>query len=152
MAGVCVGVVMGSESDRGVMEKALCVLDELGVQYEVVVSSAHRNPEKTAKYAQEAAGRGVKVVIAGAGLAAALPGVLAAHTILPVIGVPIASGALNGMDALVSMAQMPSGVPVGTVGINNAKNAAFLAVEILALGDEEVRGRLVAFREKMSQG
>ena len=152
MAGVCVGIVMGSASDRKVMDKAAGVLDELGVGYEVVVSSAHRNPEKTARYAQEAAGRGVKVIIAGAGLAAALPGVLAAHTTLPVIGVPIASGPLQGVDALVAMVQMPSGVPVGTVGINNAKNAALLAAEILALGDEGVRRRLVAFREKMAQG
>lgn len=148
---VKVGIVMGSASDREVMEKATGVLDELGVGYEVVVSSAHRNPERTARYAREAAGRGVKVIIAGAGLAAALPGVLAAHTTLPVIGVPIASGALHGVDALVAMVQMPSGVPVGTVGINNAKNAAFLAAEILALGDEEVRRRLVLFREKIAQ-
>ena len=148
---VKVGIVMGSASDREVMEKATEVLDELGIGYEVVVSSAHRNPERTARYAREAAGRGVKVIIAGAGLAAALPGVLAAHTTLPVIGVPIASGALHGVDALVAMVQMPSGVPVGTVGINNAKNAAFLAAEILALGDEEVRRRLVLFREKIAQ-
>ena len=152
MAGVCVGIVMGSASDREVMEKAAGVLEELGVRYELVVSSAHRNPERTARYAQEAAGRGVKVIIAGAGLAAALPGVLAAHTTLPVIGVPIAAGPLHGVDALVAMVQMPSGVPVGTVGINNAKNAALLAAEILALGDEEVRRRLVLFREKMAQG
>jgi phosphoribosylaminoimidazole carboxylase PurE protein len=143
---------MGSESDREVMEKAQAVLDEFEIGYEVVVTSAHRNPEKTATYAQEASGRGVKVIIAGAGLAAALPGVLAAHTMLPVIGVPIASGPLHGVDALVSMVQMPSGVPVGTVGINNAKNAAFLAAEILSLGDEAVRRRLGAFREKGARG
>ena len=152
MAGVSVGIVMGSTSDREGMEKAVGILDELGIGYEVVVSSAHRNPEKTARYAQEAAGRGLKVIIAGAGLAAALPGVLAAHTVLPVIGVPIASGPLQGVDALVAMVQMPSGVPVATVGINNAKNAALLAAEILALGDKEVRQRLVLFREKMAQG
>ena len=152
MADQCVGLVMGSESDREVMEKAQAVLDEFEIGYEVVVTSAHRNPEKTARYAQEASGRGVKVIIAGAGLAAALPGVLAAHTMLPVIGVPIASGPLHGVDALVSMVQMPSGVPVGTVGINNAKNAAFLAAEILSLGDEAVRRRLAAFREKRARG
>ena len=152
MADRRVGLVMGSESDREVMEKAQAVLDEFGIGYEVVVTSAHRNPEKTATYAREAAGRGVKVIIAGAGLAAALPGVLAAHTMLPVIGVPIASGPLHGVDALVSMVQMPSGVPVGTVGINNAKNAAFLAAEILSLGDEAVRRRLAAFREKRARG
>ena len=152
MADQCVGLVMGSESDREVMEKALGVLDELGIGYEVVVASAHRNPEKTARYAQEAAGRGVKVIIAGAGLAAALPGVLAAHTMLPVIGVPISSGPLHGVDALVSMVQMPSGVPVGTVGIDNAKNAAFLAAEILSLDDEALCRRLAAFREKRTRG
>ncbi len=152
MADRRVGLVMGSESDREVMEKAQAVLDDFGIGYEVVVTSAHRNPEKTATYAREASGRGVKVIIAGAGLAAALPGVLAAHTMLPVIGVPIASGPLHGVDALVSMVQMPSGVPVGTVGINNAKNAAFLAAEILSLGDEAVRRRLAAFREKRARG
>ena len=152
MADRRVGLVMGSESDREVMEKAQAVLDDFGIGYEVVVTSAHRNPEKTATYAQDASGRGVQVIIAGAGLAAALPGVLAAHTMLPVIGVPIASGPLHGVDALVSMVQMPSGVPVGTVGINNAKNAAFLAVEILSLSDETLRRRLAAFREKRARG
>jgi len=151
MAGVSVGIVMGSASDREVMEKAVGILDELGIGYEVVVSSAHRNPERTARYAQEATGRGLKVIIAGAGLAAALPGVLAAHTVLPVIGVPIASGPLQGVDALVAMVQMPSGVPVATVGINNAKNAALLAAEILALEDEEVRRQLMLFRKKIAQ-
>ncbi len=152
MADRRVGLVMGSESDREVMEKAQAVLDDFGIGYEVVVTSAHRNPEKTATYAQDASGRGVQVIIAGAGLAAALPGVLAAHTMLPVIGVPIASGPLHGVDALVAMVQMPSGVPVGTVGINNAKNAAFLAVEILSLSDETLRRRLAAFRENRARG
>ncbi|MDP7449840.1 MAG: 5-(carboxyamino)imidazole ribonucleotide mutase, partial [Candidatus Latescibacteria bacterium] len=115
---------MGSPSDQGVMDKAVAVLDELGITHETVVSSAHRNPERTATWASGAAGRGIKVIIAGAGLAAALPGVVAAHTTVPVIGVPIASGALNGVDSLYSIVQMPPGVPVATVGIDNSRNAA----------------------------
>ena len=132
MSEALVGIIMGSTSDEATMRKGADVLDELGVGYEFVVSSAHRNPENTAAWASEAAGRGLKVLIAGAGLAAALPGVVAAHTILPVIGVPLASGALNGVDSLYSIVQMPPGVPVGTVGIDNARNGAMLAAQILA--------------------
>ncbi|MBI4531342.1 MAG: 5-(carboxyamino)imidazole ribonucleotide mutase [Candidatus Latescibacteria bacterium] len=143
-----VGIVMGSQSDEGVMRKAVEVLEQLGIEYEVVVSSAHRDPDRTADYARRAAGRGIKVLIAGAGLAAALPGVLAAQTILPVIGVPIASGPLNGVDSLYSIVQMPSGIPVATVGIDNARNGAFLAVRILALSDETIMTRLEALREE----
>lgn len=143
-----VGIVMGSQSDEGVMRKAVEVLEQLGIEYEVVVSSAHRDPDRTADYARRAAGRGIKVLIAGAGLAAALPGVLAAQTILPVIGVPIASGPLNGVDSLYSIVQMPSGIPVATVGIDNARNGAFLAVRILALSDETIMARLEALREE----
>ena len=131
-----VGIIMGSPSDQGVMDKAVAVLDELGITHETVISSAHRNPERTATWASEAAGRGIKVIIAGAGLAAALPGVVAAHTTVPVIGVPIASGALNGVDSLYSIVQMPPGVPVATVGIDNSRNAAVLAGQILALQDD----------------
>lgn len=128
------------------MEKASALLEELGIGYESVVSSAHRNPERTAAWARGAAGRGLKVVIAGAGLAAALPGVVAAHTRLPVIGVPIASGALNGVDALYSIVQMPPGIPVAAVGIDNARNAALFAAAILALDDPDVEAALERYR------
>jgi 5-(carboxyamino)imidazole ribonucleotide mutase len=149
MAEVLVGIVMGSKSDKETMQKAGVLLEDLGIGYEMVVTSAHRNPEKTMQYAKEAMSRGLKILIAGAGLSAALPGVLAAHTMLPVIGVPIASGPLNGVDALYSIVQMPSGVPVATVGINNAKNAAILAAQILALSCPDIEKRLVAFREEL---
>ena len=148
MAQIQVGVVMGSKSDEAVMRKAVEVLEELEIGYEIVVCSAHRNPERTAAYAREAAGRGLRVLIAGAGLAAALPGVLAAHTILPIIGVPVATGALNGLDALFSIVQMPPGIPVGTVGIDNARNAAMLAAQILALGDQRLARAIEAYRQK----
>jgi len=148
MAEIRVGIIMGSQSDEGVMSKGAEVLDELGIGYEIVVSSAHRNPDKTAAYARDAAGRGLKVLIAGAGLAAALPGVLAAHTILPIIGVPVASGALNGVDSLYSIVQMPPGIPVATVGIDNTRNAAMLAAQILALADSEVAQSIEKFRSK----
>ena len=146
MAGIRVGVIMGSTSDEDTMRKGGAVLEELGLGYEMVVSSAHRNPERTATWASEAAGRGLKVIIAGAGLAAALPGVVAAHTILPVIGVPIASGALRGVDSLYSIVQMPPGIPVATVGIDNARNAAMLAAQIIALSDEEVAQAIETYR------
>ena len=151
MAEISVGMIMGSKSDEEVMRKGAAVLEELGVGYEFVVSSAHRNPERTAKWASEAAGRGLKVIIAGAGVAAALPGVVAAHTILPVIGVPIASGALNGVDSLYSIVQMPPGVPVATVGIDNTRNAAMLAAQILALTDGEIGQAIEVYREKWNQ-
>jgi 5-(carboxyamino)imidazole ribonucleotide mutase len=125
-------ILMGSESDRERMEKALPILQDAGVESEVVVSSAHRDPEKTAGLARNAQERGFSVVICGAGLSAALPGVVAAHTKLPVIGVPL-NAALGGLDALLSVAQMPPGVPVACVGIDNAKNAAHLALRIIAL-------------------
>lgn len=123
-------VLMGSDSDREVMQKGVAVLDEHGIESEVLVSSAHREPEKTAELAASAEERGFGVVICGAGLSAALPGVVAAHTELPVVGVPI-SAALGGMDALLSTVQMPPGVPVAAVGIDNARNAAHLAIRIL---------------------
>ncbi len=148
MADIQVGIVMGSKSDEEVMQKAVDVLDELGVACEMVVSSAHRNPERTAAYAREAAGRGIQVLIAGAGLAAALPGVLAAHTILPIVGVPIASGALNGVDSLYAIVQMPPGVPVATVGIDNARNAAMLAAQILALADPAIGKAIETYRDQ----
>ena len=148
MAEIRVGIIMGSKSDQEIMRKGTEVLDELGIGYEFVVCSAHRNPERTAAYAREAADRGLKVIIAGAGLAAALPGVLAAHTILPIIGVPVASGALNGLDSLYAIVQMPPGIPVATVGIDNARNAAMLAAQILALTDLEVGRAIRAYREQ----
>lgn len=148
MAEIRVGIIMGSKSDQEIMRKGTEVLDELGIGYEFVVCSAHRNPDRTAAYAREAADRGLKVIIAGAGLAAALPGVLAAHTILPIIGVPVASGALNGLDSLYAIVQMPPGIPVATVGIDNARNAAMLAAQILALTDMEVGQAIRAYREQ----
>lgn len=146
-----IAVVYGSISDDKIMQGAFEILDEFGVSYESAVISAHRQPEKTADFALNAASNGIKVIIAGAGLAAALPGVIAAHTILPVIGVPIGAGALNGVDALYSIVQMPKGIPVATVGISNAKNAALLAVEILALADDELAGKLLEYRRKMKE-
>ena len=143
-----VGIIMGSESDKDTMKKGAAVLDELGVCYEMIVSSAHRNPERTAVWAKEAEKRGLRVLIAGAGLAAALPGVIAAHTILPVIGVPIESGPLNGQDALHSIVQMPPGVPVATVGIGNSRNAALLASHILALTFPEIRAAIERYRSQ----
>ena len=144
-----VGILMGSESDLPVMEKAAAVLKELGVPYEMDLSSAHRLPEKTAQYAKSARERGIEVIIAGAGMAAHLAGVLAAHTTLPVIGVPLTSGSLNGVDALYSTVQMPPGIPVATVGIDGAKNAAYLACSILSIKHPEIAKRLEDFREKM---
>ena len=146
---VQVGIVMGSDSDFPLMKKAVNVLEEFGVGYEVKVSSAHRTPEDTLEYAETAVARGLKVIIAGAGAAAHLPGVIAAKTTLPVIGVPINATALNGLDALYAIVQMPSGVPVASVGIDGAKNAGLLAVQILATADETLRDKLVAYKEEM---
>ena len=128
-----VGIIMGSASDMPVMEKAKAVLEDLGIASEILVSSAHRNPDDVAEYSKTARSRGLKVIIAGAGLAAALPGVVAAHTDLPVIGVPLTSSMsiAGGLDALLSIVQMPPGVPVATVGVDNAKNAAHLAARII---------------------
>ena len=128
-----VSIIMGSQSDMPVMEKAKAYLEENNIAYEVNVMSAHRNPEAVAEYAKTAKERGVKVIIAGAGMAAALPGVIAAYTTLPVIGVPIKSGALQGIDALLAIVQMPPGVPVATMAIDGAKNAAVFAHKILQL-------------------
>ena len=146
MAETIVGIIMGSQSDEPTMQKAADILDQLEVPYDVTVCSAHRNPERTAKYASGAKDRGLKAIIAGAGLAAALPGVVAAHTTLPVIGVPCASGALNGVDALYAIVQMPPGVPVACVGIDNARNAAVLAAQIVAQTDEGVEARLAEYK------
>jgi phosphoribosylaminoimidazole carboxylase PurE protein len=134
MDGPLVGIVMGSESDREQMAKASTELEERGIGFEFQVMSAHRSPDLVATYAKEARSRGLRVIIAGAGLSAALPGVVAAHTDLPVIGVPLAAktGVMNGLDALLSVAQMPPGVPVACVGVDNARNAAVLAARILS--------------------
>jgi 5-(carboxyamino)imidazole ribonucleotide mutase len=144
-----VGIVMGSESDRPTMQRCCEVLDAYGVSYEVVVRSAHRDPEGCREWATQAEGRGLKVVIAAAGGAAHLPGVVAAWSLLPVIGVPMSGGALGGLDALLSMAQMPAGIPVATVAIGEAgaRNAAHLAMGILALNDPAAREKLITRRE-----
>ena len=133
MEPVLVGIVMGSESDREIMQKAAAELDERKIKYEINVLSAHRDPDKVAHYAKTAQSRGLKVLIGGAGKAAALPGVLAAYTNLPVIGVPIKTSDLGGLDSLLSIVQMPPGVPVACVAINGARNAAILAAKILDL-------------------
>jgi 5-(carboxyamino)imidazole ribonucleotide mutase len=147
-----VGVLMGSLSDRDVMEGCTTTLTELGVPWELKVTSAHRTPDQTHEYAQKAAGRGIKVIIAGAGWAAHLAGVIASYTMLPVIGVPIDSSPLKGMDSLLSTVQMPPGIPVATVAIGKggAKNAAVLAAQILALSHPDIAGNLKAYREKMT--
>ena len=144
-----VGIVAGSKSDQETVDKITAVLDKFGIAWEFNILSAHRTPNKTAKYAREAAGRGLQVLIGVAGLAAALPGVLAGHTILPVIGLPCAGGPLSGVDALHSIVQMPPGIPVATVGIGNGKNAGYLAVHIVALSDTAVREKLIADRKSL---
>ncbi len=147
-----VGIVMGSDSDLEVLREAIKVLDEIGIPHEVVVASAHRAPDRTRKYALSAERRGIRVLIAGAGGAAALPGFLASLTALPTIGVPINATPLSGLDALLSIAQMPKGVPVATVAVGKwgAANAGILAAQILALSDAGVRRRLAAFRKAMA--
>jgi len=144
---------MGSDSDLAVMKEAAVVLKEFGVACEVEIASAHRSPARAAAYAQRAAGRGIKVLIAGAGMANHLAGALAAHTHLPVIGVPLASPPLNGLDALLSTVQMPAGVPVATVAVGTAgaRNAGLLAVQILALSDEPLSRKLIEYKEGLAR-
>jgi phosphoribosylaminoimidazole carboxylase PurE protein len=146
-----VGVVMGSLSDKEVMEGCMTTLTELGIKWEIKVSSAHRTPDQTHEYAEKASERGIEVIIAGAGWAAHLAGVIASYTLLPVIGVPIDSSPLKGMDSLLSIVQMPPGIPVATVAIGKggAKNAAILAGQILALKHHDIARNLKAYREKM---
>jgi 5-(carboxyamino)imidazole ribonucleotide mutase len=146
-----VGIVMGSDSDWPTMEAAAAALEEFGVPHEADVVSAHRMPEEMLAYGREAAGRGLRVIIAGAGGAAHLPGMLAAVTPLPVVGVPVALRHLDGMDSLLSIVQMPAGVPVATVAVGNARNAGLLAVRILAAGDEGLRERMVRFQEALRE-
>lgn len=147
-----VGIIMGSDSDLTVMKEAADILQEFGVAHAVTVCSAHRLPEETADYARGARERGIKVIIAGAGGAAHLPGVIAAFTTLPVIGVPIKTGALAGVDSLYSIVQMPKGIPVAAVAINGSANAALLAVEMLALSDPVLTARLADYRARMAAG
>ena len=147
-----VGIVMGSDSDLEVMRAAAAALAEFGVDYELVIASAHRHPEKVYRYARGAAEAGIKVIIAGAGGAAHLPGVIASLTPLPVIGVPVATPHLGGIDSLYSIVQMPRGVPVATVGINGAYNAGLLAVKILSLENGELRDKLAVYRQKLAAG
>ena len=145
-----VAILMGSDSDFGVMSKAVSVLKEFEIPVEVHVYSAHRTPEKVAEFASNAKDNGFGVIIAGAGMAAALAGVVAGHTTLPVIGVPLKSDALEGVDALLSTVMMPSGIPVATVAIDGSKNAAYLAAQILAIGDEELAKKVLENRQKQS--
>lgn len=140
-----VSIIMGSTSDMPVMEKACKFLNDMQIPFEVNALSAHRTPQAVEQFAKEAKGRGIKVIIAGAGMAAALPGVIAAMTTLPVIGVPI-KGMLDGLDAILSIIQMPPGIPVATVGVNGAMNAAILAVEMIAIADEDVAARLAEYK------
>ena len=143
--GALISIIMGSTSDLPVMEKAMKFLDEMEVPFEVNALSAHRTPEAVEQFAKGAAARGIKVIIAGAGMAAALPGVIAASTTLPVIGVPI-KGMLDGLDAMLSIIQMPPGIPVATVGVNGAQNAAILAVQMMALSDADLAQRLAVYK------
>src|SRR5881296_3728294 len=149
-----VSIVMGSDSDFEIMREAGKALDDFGINYEIDVTSAHRSPDRTADYARNAAGRGIRVIIAGAGGAAHLAGVIASHTTLPVIGVPIPSTSLQGMDSLLATVQMPAGIPVATVAIGKpgATNAGILAAQMLALSDPAVAKKLAAHKEELTRG
>lgn len=146
-----IGIIMGSDSDLEVMQDAAKILEEFGIAFEITVVSAHRTPERMMDYAKTARERGLKAIIAGAGGAAHLPGMVASITTLPVIGVPVKLKALDGMDSLLSIVQMPGGVPVATVAINNAKNAGLLAVQILATSNDELAGKMQAYKDKMKE-
>jgi 5-(carboxyamino)imidazole ribonucleotide mutase len=147
-----VGIVLGSTSDEEKTKAAAVMLEKFGVDYELEVLSAHRDPRRVAAYAASAVDRGLQVIIAAAGKAAALPGVVAAHTTLPVVGLPIFTPQLAGQDSLYSMVQMPSGVPVATVGLDAAVNAGVLAVQILAVGDDRLRLELQEFKDQLAEG
>lgn len=146
-----VGIIMGSDSDLPVMQQAADVLEEFGVPYEIKITSAHRTPDVMASYSKNAYKRGIKVIIAGAGGAAHLPGMSAAYSPIPVIGVPIETKSLKGLDSLLSIVQMPYGVPVATVSIGNAKNAALLAVKILASSDKKMLDKVIKFQNKIKK-
>lgn len=150
MSEIKVGIVMGSDSDLPIMRKCAEALEYFGIGYEMVISSAHRHPEKTARYARGAADAGLKVIIAGAGGAAHLPGVIASMTLLPVIGIPVAIEPLQGVDSLYSIVQMPQGVPVATVAVNGSYNAGLLAVQILALQDDDLMEKLNSYRQLLA--
>ncbi len=145
-----VSIIMGSTSDLSIMEKAAKVLNDMGIPFEMNALSAHRTPAEVEEFAKNAADRGIEVIIAGAGMAAHLPGVIAAMTPVPVIGVPI-NASLNGMDALLAITQMPPGIPVATVAINGAMNAGILAVQILAVGDQTLKTKMVEFKESLKK-
>jgi len=152
MTKIKIGIIMGSKSDLPVMQDAADVLKELGVDYEITVVSAHRTPDRMFTYAREAAGRGLKVIIAGAGGAAHLPGMVASLTHLPVIGVPIkSSNSIDGWDSVLSILQMPNGIPVATVALNAAKNAGILAAQILSTADDVITQNLIAYKETLKQ-
>jgi 5-(carboxyamino)imidazole ribonucleotide mutase len=147
-----VGIIMGSKSDLPVMQDAADILKELGVDYEITVVSAHRTPDRMFTYAREAAGRGLKVIIAGAGGAAHLPGMVASLTHLPVIGVPVkSSNSIDGWDSILSILQMPNGIPVATVALNAAKNAGILAAQIISIADEQIVKNLIAYKEDLKK-
>ncbi len=145
-----VSIIMGSMSDLPVMEKAAIVLNDMKIPFEINALSAHRTPDEVEQFAKNAVGRGIKVIIAGAGMAAHLPGVIAAMTPIPVIGVPI-NASLNGIDSIFSIVQMPPGIPVATVGVNGAQNAGILAAQILAVADEQIFNETVKFKEELKQ-
>ena len=150
---VLVSVVMGSDSDLPIMTETTKVLEEFGIGYELILTSAHRTPLRTTKFASSAAGRGIKIIIVGAGAAAHLAGVIASQTILPVIGIPIDATSLHGLDALLSTVQMPGGVPVASmaIGKSGAKNAALFAARILAIEDKGINAKLIAYKKKMAK-
>jgi 5-(carboxyamino)imidazole ribonucleotide mutase len=146
-----VGIIMGSDSDLNIMQEAANILDEFVVEYEMKIVSAHRTPNLMAEYGSSAYKRGIKVIIAGAGGAAHLPGMTASHSPLPVIGVPVKSRSLDGLDSLLSIVQMPAGVPVATVGINQAKNAGLLAVQILAANNKELLEKILVYKKRIEK-
>ncbi|MGI6405635.1 MAG: 5-(carboxyamino)imidazole ribonucleotide mutase [Syntrophaceticus sp.] len=146
-----VGIVLGSDSDLPIMEETARILQEFGVSYEMTIASAHRSPELAAEYARTAEERGLAVIISGAGMAAHLPGVLAAYSCLPVIGVPLKGGALSGLDALYSVVQMPPGVPVAAVAVDGARNAALLAIQMLSIKDMELRERFRDYKQELAK-
>ncbi|ADL13801.1 5-(carboxyamino)imidazole ribonucleotide mutase [Acetohalobium arabaticum] len=146
-----VGIIMGSDSDLPVMQEAAKVLDDFDISYELTVVSAHRTPKRVQEYAEKATDKGIEVIIAGAGGAAHLPGMTAAHTSLPVIGVPIKTSKLSGLDSLYSIVQMPGGAPVATVGINGAQNAGLLAVQMLGIADKDIRAEFEAYKDRLNE-
>jgi 5-(carboxyamino)imidazole ribonucleotide mutase len=146
-----VGIIMGSKSDLSVMKKAASILDELGIPYEISIKSAHRTPDEMFRYAEDAKDRGIEVIIAGAGGAAHLPGMTASKTSLPVIGVPVPTTSLNGIDSLLSIVQMPAGIPVAAVAIGNAENAGILAARILGIKYPEIQERVEAYTRKLKE-